>query len=273
MVQSAVEEKLATPVTAAASEQAKVAEVKNNIMIEVVKKTKKNHPKYFRALSQIDRDAFDKHGDSGMIIKTFWNSNVNKIIVAKKIDTQAIIGYAAFLVQDPPKEYVQKQRQLQRKHHIKVPQGSYLMRIGVRAKCQRQGIGRKLMDYLLTNFPAHLTLDVSTDNAKATSFYKRLGLVVERTYLTEEDQVEFAAFSTPEDFVYAGMNEPTKVKEETKQSEQEAKNIVDDKIFGTTSAASECLSATVIRGSISDGINSDEETSSSSEQNISTTKA
>ena len=154
-----------------------------------------------------------------MIIKTFWNSSVNKIIVAKKIDTQAIVGYAAFLVQEPSKEYVQKLRQAQRKHHVKAPQGSYLMRIGVRAKCQRQGIGRKLMDYLLTNFPAHLTLDVSTDNAKAVAFYHRLGLVVERTYITEEDKVEFAAFSTPKDFVYAGLQTPSapaKVEEEKK---------------------------------------------------------
>ena len=67
------------------------------IVIEVVKKTKKNQPKYFRALCQIDRDAFDKHEDSGMMIKTFWSSSVNKIIVAKKQDTQAIVGYAAFL--------------------------------------------------------------------------------------------------------------------------------------------------------------------------------
>jgi len=89
-----------------------VPEVQKGIMIEVIKKSKKNFPKYFRALCQIDRDAFDKHGDSGMIIKTFLNSNVNKIIVAKKMDTQAIVGYAAFLAQDPSKEYVQKQRQI-----------------------------------------------------------------------------------------------------------------------------------------------------------------
>eukprot|EP00354_Favella_ehrenbergii_P011681 CAMPEP_0170470590 /NCGR_PEP_ID=MMETSP0123-20130129/13006_1 /TAXON_ID=182087 /ORGANISM="Favella ehrenbergii, Strain Fehren 1" /LENGTH=111 /DNA_ID=CAMNT_0010737783 /DNA_START=224 /DNA_END=559 /DNA_ORIENTATION=+ len=110
------------------------------------------------------------------MIKTFWSSNVNKIIVAKKSDTQAIVGYAAFLTQEPSKEYVQKQRKLQRKHNVKVPQGSYLMRIGVRS--QRQGIGKKLMQYLLSNYPTHLTLDVSTDNAKAMAFYERLGLVI-----------------------------------------------------------------------------------------------
>ena len=105
--------------------------------IEVVKKTKKNEPKYFKTLAQIDREAFDKHEDSGHIMKTFWRSNVNKIIVARKKDTDAIVGYAAFLVQEPTKEYVQRQRVLQGKHHVKLPQGSYLMRIGVRERCQR----------------------------------------------------------------------------------------------------------------------------------------
>lgn len=139
-----------------------------------------------------------------MMIKTFWSSSVNKIIVAKKPETQAIVGYAAFLPQEPSKEYVQKLRKQQRKHNVKVPQGSYLMRIGVRACCQRQGIGRKLMHYMLQNYPAHLKLDVSTDNQKAIAFYERLGLEIERKYITEEDQVEFAAFTTPEDFVYGG---------------------------------------------------------------------
>ena len=39
-----------------------------------------------------------------MIMKTFWRSDVNKMIVARKSDTQAIVGYAAFLVQDPSKK-------------------------------------------------------------------------------------------------------------------------------------------------------------------------
>lgn len=105
------------------------------INVEQIKKTKKTEGKFFRALCQIDRDAFDKHSDSGAIVKTFWKSQVNKIIVARKSDTQAIVGYAAFLVQEPSKEYVAKQRKLQRKHNIKVPMGAYLMRIGVRARC------------------------------------------------------------------------------------------------------------------------------------------
>ncbi len=58
------------------------------------------------------------------------------------------------------------------------------------------------MEYMLVNYPAHLSLDVSTDNAQAIGFYHRLGLVIDRTYITEEEKVEFAAFVTPEDFVY-----------------------------------------------------------------------
>ena len=40
-------------------------------MIEVIKKSKKNEAKFFKALCQIDRDAFGKSEDSGMIIKNF----------------------------------------------------------------------------------------------------------------------------------------------------------------------------------------------------------
>ena len=76
------------------------------------------------------------------------------------------------------------------------------MRIGVRARCQRQGIGRKLLEYLFNNYPAHLSLDVSTDNEKAINFYHRVGLQIERKYITDEEQIEFACFTTPKDFVY-----------------------------------------------------------------------
>ena len=76
------------------------------------------------------------------------------------------------------------------------------MRIGVRARCQRQGIGRKLIEYCFEHYPAHFGLDVSTDNANAINFYHRIGLQLERKYITEEEKVEFACFTTPEDFVY-----------------------------------------------------------------------
>ena len=71
----------------------------------------------------------------------------------------------------------------------------YLMRIGVRARCQRQGIGRKLLDYLLERY-SKLSLEVSTDNEKAISFYARNGLLLTEKYVSN-DKVEFAKFETP----------------------------------------------------------------------------
>ena len=121
-------------------------------VIELVKKSKKNEPKVFPHLLTVDREAFDKSNDSVQILKTFWRSAVNLIIVAKKADTSAIVGYAAFLITHEGK-------------------GCYLMRIAVRSRCQRQGIGRHIMSWLLSNHPASLELDVSTDNDNAIGFY------------------------------------------------------------------------------------------------------
>lgn len=81
------------------------------------------------------------------------------------------------------------------------------MRIGVRAKSQRQGIGRKIMDYLFERYPNHLSLDVSTDNVKAVQFYKKCGLEVTQTYITDE-KVEFNSFETPAGFVAKKMFNP-----------------------------------------------------------------
>ena len=50
------------------------------------------------------------------------------------------------------------------------------MRIGVRSRCQRGGIGRRLMNYMFNKYPAHLALEVNADNDKAISFYSRIGL-------------------------------------------------------------------------------------------------
>jgi ribosomal protein S18 acetylase RimI-like enzyme len=74
------------------------------------------------------------------------------------------------------------------------------MRIGVRSKCQRQGIGKKLMDYLFNKYPNHLSLDVSSDNVKAVHFYHKCGLALVETYLSE-DKVEFNKFETPLGFI------------------------------------------------------------------------
>jgi ribosomal protein S18 acetylase RimI-like enzyme len=76
----------------------------------------------------------------------------------------------------------------------------YLLRIGVRINSQRQGIGRKLLSYLLETYPNHpLSLDVSIDNDSAVAFYRRMGLKIQRLYLEGGDDVEFATFETPID--------------------------------------------------------------------------
>jgi len=70
------------------------------------------------------------------------------------------------------------------------------MRIGVRSRCQRGGVGRRLMNYMFTKYPAHLALDVNANNDKAISFYSRIGLTKTDQYITR-DKVEFIKFETP----------------------------------------------------------------------------
>lgn len=54
-----------------------------------------------------------------------------------------------------------------------------------------------MVNYLFLNYSEHaLSLDVSTDNVNAIEFYKRVGLTVKELYLSETDQVEFAAMET-----------------------------------------------------------------------------
>lgn len=170
-----------------------VEEKQDNIVVELIKKTKKNEPRVFPMLMLVDREAFESKGQTNtrFIMKQFWQSANNRIIVAKKADTGAIVGYAIFSVAD-----VKDQRFGKKKFIDSV----YLLRIGVRLNCQRQGVGRKLMNYLLTNYPEHaLSLDVSTDNDKATRFYQRVGLKVASVYLSMPDEVRFALFETPLD--------------------------------------------------------------------------
>ena len=100
------------------------------------------------------------------------------------------------------------------------------MRIGVRAKCQRQGIGRKLMSYLLNKYPNYLSLDVSTDNVKAVQFYSRIGLQIVETYITD-DKVEFNKFDTPKGYVYK-ESIYNQIIEEKKQAKESTNNSDDD---------------------------------------------
>ncbi len=56
------------------------------------------------------------------------------------------------------------------------------------------------MSYLFNRYPNHLSLDVSSDNAKAVHFYHKCGLTLVETYLSE-DKVEFNKFETPHGFI------------------------------------------------------------------------
>ena len=181
-----------------------MVEVTNHhqLMLEEVKKNKKTEPKVFPFLLMVDKEAFGKIDEQVFILKTFWKSPVNKIVVARKVDTQSIVGYACF-------------------QETKDGKGCYLMRIGVRARCQRQGIGRKLMTYLFEKYPMHMSLDVSTDNEKAVQFYKKCGLELVEKYVSEE-KVEFAKFETPlTNFIpFPVLSQPA----EEKKSESSSRN-------------------------------------------------
>ena len=77
----------------------------------------------------------------------------------------------------------------------------YLLRIGVRINSQRQGIGRKLMNFMFETYPEHsLSLDVNSESDQAVNFYRKCGLMIKKVYVTPEpDNVEFATFETPLD--------------------------------------------------------------------------
>jgi len=116
--------------------------VRSEISIEMIKKTKKQEPKIFPGLMLVDKEAFESSGQAStkFIMKQFWQSPNNKILIARKVDTQAIVGYAIISISDPKEPRIGKNK--------RIPQ-VYLLRIGVRVNCQRQGIGRKLMNYIL----------------------------------------------------------------------------------------------------------------------------
>jgi hypothetical protein len=95
-----------------------MASSSHNLVIEEIKKNKKTEPKVFPFLLMVDKEAFGKLDELVYILKTFWKSPANKIAVARKADTQSIVGYACYQEDTKTK-------------------GVYLMRIGVRSKCQR----------------------------------------------------------------------------------------------------------------------------------------
>mmetsp|Transcript_19246 Transcript_19246/g.29514 ORF Transcript_19246/g.29514 Transcript_19246/m.29514 type:complete len:120 (+) Transcript_19246:22-381(+) len=116
----------------------------DNILITVVKKTKKEEPRVFPSLILVDKEAFESSGQSNttFIMKEFWKSPNSRILIARKKDTGAILGYSIFAISDPKDERFGKRIQ-----------ACYLLRIGVRINSQRQGIGRKMLSYLLNTYP------------------------------------------------------------------------------------------------------------------------
>ena len=67
----------------------------------------------------VDKEAFaEKMDNRTSILKAFWKSESDKILVVRKAETLSIVGYACYLEMGGPKS-------------------CYLMRIAVRSKCQR----------------------------------------------------------------------------------------------------------------------------------------
>jgi ribosomal protein S18 acetylase RimI-like enzyme len=124
-------------------------------------------------------------------MRSFWESQNNMILVARKKDTQAIVGYSIFSCYDSKDPRFGKKR---------IP-CIYLLRIGVRMNSQRCGIGRKMMSWLFEHYPEHaLSLDVNSESEQAVNFYRKNGLRIMKVYTTPEpDNVEFVTFETPLD--------------------------------------------------------------------------
>ena len=80
------------------------------------------------------------------------------------------------------------------------------------------------MNYLLREHPLHiLTLDVSTDNQRANTFYKSFGLQVVNTYLSMPDEVEFAYFESMID------TKGAKIKSNYERELEKVKEITNDR--------------------------------------------
>jgi hypothetical protein len=62
----------------------------DNIEVQLVKKTKKNQPRILPSINIVDREAFEASESKlrdGFIMRAFWESENNKILIARKKDT------------------------------------------------------------------------------------------------------------------------------------------------------------------------------------------
>jgi ribosomal protein S18 acetylase RimI-like enzyme len=67
---------------------------------------------------------------------------------------------------------------------------------------QRQGIGRQLIEKIISYYPEHaLTLEANADSEKSIKFYEGIGMKIKKLVTIEEDDetCEFALFETPLD--------------------------------------------------------------------------
>ena len=69
-----------------AQNESQLSKTRSEIVCEMIKKTKKQEPKIFPALMLVDKEAFEGSGETStkFIMKQFWQSPNNKIIIAKK---------------------------------------------------------------------------------------------------------------------------------------------------------------------------------------------
>jgi len=105
----------------------------------------------------------------------------NIILVAKRMSTGAILGYAVYTLGDLTDARIENQR----------VKSCYLHRIAVREHNQGLGLGTRLMSKILASHPEHaLSCDVRCDNADAQRFFQKFGLKYKRTYAVSEENIE-----------------------------------------------------------------------------------
>ena len=77
------------------------------------------------------------------------------------------------------------------KGFIGIVEGSYIAGLFVKKEYQREGIGRKLIDYCKAKYP-YLILDVFMKNEKAVNFYKKNDFIVQEEGINQDtEEIEY----------------------------------------------------------------------------------
>jgi ribosomal protein S18 acetylase RimI-like enzyme len=74
------------------------------------------------------------------------------------------------------------------------PASAHITQLFVDARCQGQGIGRALLDFMKERFPAGWSLNVLLENRKAIAIYERYGLTRGRPSLSPVSRRERLEF-------------------------------------------------------------------------------